>query len=54
MAIEQQIKDLDGQFAGAFNRGDLAALVALTVQRREVAKRSSRVSRGFWTQARKI
>jgi len=29
MAIEQQIKDLDDQFAGAFNRGDLAALVAL-------------------------
>lgn len=29
MAIEQQIKDSDDQFAHAFNRGDLAALVAL-------------------------
>ena len=29
MAIEQQIKDSDNQFAHAFNRGDLAALVAL-------------------------
>lgn len=29
MAIEQQIKDSDKQFADAFNRGDLAALVAL-------------------------
>ncbi len=29
MAIEQQIKDFDDQFVDAFNRGDLAALVAL-------------------------
>ena len=29
MTIDQQIKNVDDQFADAFNRGDLAALVAL-------------------------
>ena len=29
MAIEQHIKDVDQQFADAFNRGDLRAVVAL-------------------------
>ena len=29
MVIEQQIKDADDQYVDAFNRGDLAALVAL-------------------------
>ena len=29
MTVEQQIKNTDDQFADAFNRGDLAAIVAL-------------------------
>ncbi len=55
MSIEDAIRDTDARFTEAFNRGDLAAVVALhsadallwvpIVRRREAGKRSRKVLR---------
>ena len=46
MAIEQQIKDSDEQFADAFNRGDLAAIVALHAEDALLLSPDSPMERG--------